>query len=118
MFTPNTEARQILKTCQKQPGASYIVEEICSRLSEAKPAKPMANSAAIRVNPKRDRIMNEPHITDKLEADRCTVTDAFGLEDRDANEVREVASYIHSLEQENAALRQRIALLRGIPQLA
>ena len=61
--------------------------------------------------------MDESYINE-LEADRCTVTDAFGLEDRDANEVREVASYIHSLEQENAALRQRIALLRGIPQLA
>ena len=62
--------------------------------------------------------MNEPHITDELEADQRTVTDAFGREHRDESEVREVAEYIHCLEQENAALRQRIALLRGIPQLA
>jgi len=52
------------------------------------------------------------------EAEQRTIMDAFGLERRDESEVREVAEYIHNLELENSALRQRIALLRGIPELA
>ena len=82
------------------------------------PGEARPDSGATAANLKRSEIMNNPCTIDELQADQCTITDAFGLEDRDANEVRDVASYIHSLEQENAALRQRIALLRGIPQLA
>jgi hypothetical protein len=62
--------------------------------------------------------MNDPCIIDEPGADERTIMDAFGLERRDESEVREVAEYIHTLELENGALRQRIALLRGIPQLA
>ena len=56
--------------------------------------------------------------TNELEGDQRTIMDAFGLECRDENEIHEVAEYIYSLELENSALRRRIALLRGIPELA
>jgi hypothetical protein len=103
---------------QKRRGESYIVGKNTSRskrgeayLGHGAPGAPLQDS-------QREGIMNDPCITDDLQADQRTITDAFGFEHHEDNEVREVAEYIHSLELENAALRQRIALLRGIPQLA